>query len=583
MALNPNPFDQFDNPGASGAAQSASTANPFDQFDSEHPNTTTVNKTPGNGPVNAPETFKSAPSTGGVDPQRFARFLNGVMTPYAGAEQLLSRGLGYIAPETGAAWQQGADQRAAQLAAEKQEQMKYSGNAPGATDWYNIAGQAASPINYVGGEGALAATKALPVIGRVAEGSNILKGAAQGAAMGALQPVVTQPGQDYATEKLGQVENAALTGGVAAPVTSAIGAAIKPALSAAVQQLVGSDVRLTPGQLLGGYTQRAESIAESYPFAGQLVRNAREQSLNDFQIASGNKVLAEIGQRVDKGVKPGPDLVSNIEDKISAEYNRIHPRVSLTLDQPLAQDLHQIARNATGIVDQNSLDQFNRILQSQVFDKLTANNNLAPGKVVQTITSEIGRLGQGFRADPGINAKYLGGYLADVREAIGDALARQNPADAVDLQKANNAWRLYAKLRDAAGRQGGELGEFSPTQLEMAAKKGATAGQKAKGEAPLQAFAAAGKQVLPSQVANSGTPERTALMGALHAGQIGGAYALGPSALIPGLSIAALYSPAGQYLLRKAIVDRPVGAQAVRDILQKYAPQIGGRAALGNQ
>ena len=552
----------------------------------DQPDTTTVAKTSdGSGPTTPPPSFKSEPSAGGIDPQRFSRFMNGVFKGYAGAEQLASRGLSYIAPETGAAWQQGADARAKSLQDEANEQAKYAGLKPGSTDWWNIAGQVASPINYIGGEGAVAGAKALPLAGKAVEGSNILKGALQGAGMGALQTVDTGQGQeDFSSQKLSQIGLGAGLGGAGTAALGAIGSVVKPALSEAAQKLSDAGIRMTPGQLLGGNTKRLEDIAQSYPFMGQLIRNAREKAADDFQVQGANKALAPIGEAVDKGVAVGPDLIEHTEDKISAAYNRIHPNVSLQIDQPLAADMATIAQKAAGILPDNELNQFQRIIDAQITGKLAQSGGTAPGKVVQSITSEVGRMMKGYASDPSFDKRQLSGFLGDTREAIGNAIARQNPQYAKPLEDANSAWSMYAKIRDAAGSPGGPIGEFSPTQLERAAKKGATAGQKAKGTAPLQDYAAAGKETLPSKVADSGTPERAAMMAAAHmltgAGHAG-AYALaGPGTLVPAASIAALYNPASQYLLRKAITARPAIAGPVREILDRYAPEVAGRLPL---
>jgi hypothetical protein len=559
-------------------------------------NETVMGKTAeGTGPVAPPPTFKTAPTWGPTNAAedlspaartlagtRLDRALTGVFGSGAGLNQTAAHAAAYVSPQWGGEWAKSADDLAKWYANHAAESKARAGLKPEDTDWWNVAGQVSSPVNWGAGAGVAGAAKALPLVGRAVEGSNILQGALQGAGIGAVQPVVTQPGQDYASQKLAQVGTGTVAGGAGTAALGALGSFVKPALSKSAQILADAGVRMTPGQLLGGMTKRLEDIAQSYPFAGQLVRNARLQSGEDFQIAAANKALKPIGAKVEGDIAAGPDLIEHVEDKISREYNRIHPNVSLALDQPLAADLGGIAQRAVGKLPDQELRQLQSIIEDQITGKVSRSNGLVPGKDVQGITSELSNEIKGYRTDPSWDKKKLGSFLGDVREAVRDALVRQNPQFAPQLRKANESWMLYAKLRDAAGRQGGELGQFSPTQLESAAKRGETAGAKAKGLAPMQGFAAAGKQVLPSKVPDSGTPERAAMMAIPHLIGAGGGYAAAgiPGAVAPGLGIAALYNPAAQYLLRQAITARPAGAQALRDIINQYAPQAAGRIPL---
>ena len=567
---------------------------------------TDVAKTSQGAPMTPPPTFRQGPSIGAgrgevVEPSQFDRFMNGISQGYTGAFQLAAHhpeyfmpaGLGYAAKAAAPQFaQQTADMTdkwAQQDAAEEAELRRKAALPAENTDWWNVAGQVASPVNYVGGGlGEAAVVKgaaALPRVIRPIAENAMARGVGAGVGIGAVQPVTSG---DYDTEKAKQIGENALAGGIGGPLISGAGSIVKPAIGQAAQALEDAGVRLTPGQLMGGWAKRAEDIAQSYPFAGQLVRNARDQTGKEFQVAAANRALAPIGETVDRGIAPGPELVTHVEDKISDAYNRIHPNVSLVLDHDLAADLGAVLTRARTTLPDAELNQLQRILTSQISGKLTNNGGVMPGKIVQSVTSEIGRMKAGYAADASFDKRQLGGFLGDVREAVGDAVARQNPAFAPDLQRANQAWQMYAKLRDAAGRAGGPIGEFSSTQLESAAKKGATAGQKAKGTAPMQAFAAAGKEVLPSKVPDSGTPERAATMAAMHAlagtaGHYGAYSAFGPGALVPGAAIAALYNPIGLAVARGAILSRPPGAQAVRDILQKYAPQAAARLPLLNQ
>ena len=214
------------------------------------------------------------------EPAHLDRFLNGVYKGYAGADQLLGHAASYVAPEWGGAWAKGADKRSAEIERQGSELSKKAGLSPDASDWWNVAGQVASPVNWAAGEGAVAAASAIPKIGRAVQGSNILKGALQGSGIAATQPVAN--GQDYGAEKLGQLGTGAITGGIAAPVMSAVGTAVKPAFDKTVQTFLDAGARLTPGQMAGpGITNWTERQAGKFdPFGS--VNSARRRGQVDM-------------------------------------------------------------------------------------------------------------------------------------------------------------------------------------------------------------------------------------------------------------------------------------------------------------
>ena len=534
---------------------------------------TSVSKTgTGTGPALSDASFKSDPSKGMIiDPAHLDRFLNGIYKGYSGVDQFLGHAWG-------GDWAKGADARAQEIERQGNELSKHAGLTPDRTDWWNVAGNVLSPINFAGGEGLVAGARALPLVGRAVEGSNILKGALQGTGIAAAQPV-TGDG-DYASQKASQLATGAVTGGVAAPVMGAVGSAVKPVFADAVQTLLNEGVRLTPGQIMGGGAKRIEDIAQSFPLVGQWVRDARATAMEDFNTAAANRALAPIGEKVPETVGVGHGLAEHVEDRIGAAYNRVLPNVSLSIDRGLMQDLGRITQAAQAGLPDAQQDQLQRVLRTQITGKLAQAGGTAPGNIVQSITSELGSEMKGYLGDMSFDNRKLGRALADVRTAVSSALERQNPQYAQQLRTANEAWEQFSKVRAAAAHPAAIQGQFTPNQLQRAAMKGEAIGTKAKGQAVMQDLAEAGKQVLPSKVADSGTPERAALMGIATHGL--GYGLLGPGSLVPGAALAALYNPIGQRIARAALTARPAGAQALRNILQQYAPATAGRLPLLN-
>src|SRR5262249_42986907 len=110
--------------------------------------------------------------------------------------------------------------------------------------WARMLGNVASPVTLAAGAAAgPAAGASLPV--------RLAAGAAAGAAGGAVEPV-TEPKQDYWTQKAKQIGLGAVAGAGATGVGSAIGGAIAPRLSGPSQMLAGQGVQLSPGQMISG-------------------------------------------------------------------------------------------------------------------------------------------------------------------------------------------------------------------------------------------------------------------------------------------------------------------------------------------
>ena len=273
----------------------------------------------------------------------------------------LSRlGLGMAEPAVGIA--QGAahltgygtetmDQAANWLAQKEAEKKAAAGLTPQDTDWWTTGGNIASPINFVGGEGAVAASKALPWVGRAIEGSNIAKGAITGAGISASQPVTGQEQQDYGGAKLGQTATGAITGGVAAPVIGAASRIIAPNASKTAAQLTaeGADkaaiqhaadlelanregIRLTGGQT-GGF-QRSESHVGDVPFAGSQYRDRLQDFREDANRAALNRAIPPGAQPIQPGEPIGTQGIAKLRNDFNDAYAAAHAPLSLSDKHP---------------------------------------------------------------------------------------------------------------------------------------------------------------------------------------------------------------------------------------------------------
>lgn len=184
----------------------------------------------------------------------------------------------------------------------------------------------------------------------------------------------------------------------------------------------------------------------------------------------------------------------------------------------------------------------------------------------------------------------FGGVMRSAEDAFTGLLQRQSPGTLPAFNAANTANRRIEVLRDAVNRarngtRTGETGVFAPSQLADAAsgnarRFGNTAGTTAQ---PFFELSRAGQDVLPSQVPDSGTAGRLALLalpGVLGggAGYVSGDAGTGAGVTAGGLALGGALALGGtrgaQQLATRALLDRP-------DALIRIGDRVYNRARIG--
>jgi hypothetical protein len=219
---------------------------------------------------------------------------------------------------------------------------------------------------------------------------------------------------------------------------------------------------------------------------------------------------------------------------------------------------------------------FEQILQNGVIGKFTPQGN-ASGETIKAVESDLGRLARAYGKDPSVDARLLGDALQETQAIIRRTLERANPRHAKELADINQGYSVYARIRDAASRQGSEQGIFTPAQLAATVRAGDSSvgkGAYARGAASMQDLSDAGKAVLGSKYPDSGTTGRL-LVGA----GAGGLGYVEPS--IPlALGAASLpYLPIIKRLFAQALTERPQAATALAQRIREIVPSLGSSGA----
>jgi len=442
--------------------------------------------------------------------------------------------------------------------------------------------QQAHPIVTGAGQlgGSIAATAPLGMLAPAAKtlGGMAAIGGVTSAATGALSPVDPNS-PDFWSQKGKQIGIAGLAGGIMSPVAGVVGRMISPNTSPEVQALMQKGVTPTPGQILGGAAATTEEKLTSVPVLGDLIKNAQQRAVQDFNRATYNDALAPIGQTLPDNVPVGSAGVDYVKNQIGKVYQAIEPKASFVADQNFSNDVEAI-RNQLSQAAPAALPQFDNIVKNQIASKVSGGvpfgaNDIPVGGTMngsqwgdtRSMIANLSRKQTIGNADADKWA--LSDALDDLNKSVNDAVGRSSPPDVLaDLQKANAGWANYKQIEKAAGSVGasnkGNI--FSPAQFTSAVRAGATSAQRATNSGLNADLGQAAQSVLGNKYPDSGTAGR-GLLALLTSGGLGAGLATAPGSTLAGLAgigAASLpYTRLGQRATAALLTARPQFAQPV--------------------
>ena len=466
--------------------------------------------------MNGNQTFTSPhtdPTEGmsGVD-----KYLAGVgksfVDTYRGGKQLLGIG------------DQEALQQEIDLAKERDEPLMSTGAG--------IAG------NLTGGIVSFLPTMAIP-------GANTYAGATLlGSGIGALTPTATgeSRGLNMATGGVGGFGGRGVAGGISR--------VLAPKTAPAVTGMINDGVKLTPGQILGGITKSLEDKAMSLPLVGDMISAARRKSLNTFNTSILNKVVSSIDEKVGK---IGHEGIEEAGEKISQAYTKALKGVAVKADDQFLDEIVKLSE-MTKMGGDNISKQFDEIINQQIFARITPAGRMS-GETMKTIDSELGSLARGYKGSQNFSERQLGDAILEIKYALMKAVERSAPGKKTELQAINTAYAKLMRVERAASNVGTDSGIFTPAQLKSASKamdRSLNKRDTARGNALFQNEAQLAKNIIPSNIPDSGTAGR------LMPYAMGGATYAEPTVVLPLMGMgAAAYTNPMQRLMQSSLTQRP--------------------------
>jgi hypothetical protein len=430
---------------------------------------------------------------------------------------------------------------------------------------------------YVTGAGELLGGAALPggAVGKaVSAGRPILQGAISGGVSSLLDPV--EKAADYWTEKARQVGIGSAAGAAFGRLARVVGAPSAKGVTSDAQKLINAGVKLTPGQMIGGAAKGLEEKATSIPVTGHFVGERLHDATKSFNIATINQALAPIGAKLPQTIEAGRQAVSAAGQALSTAYNQILPKMTLRLDQDLVKNMRSLVNQSRdGTLPPDLQQQFEAYLRNRVMSRFQQSPVLT-GDVLKQVESDLSERARRFTTAQDPRLRDLGDALNAVKVSLRDAMERQNPNFAPELQKINHAYAMFVRVQNAAQRRAVSGGVFTPGDLLAATKvsdKSVRKGAFARGDALLQDWAETAQKVIGNRTPDSGTAGRLRAMDWLGIG----AGAARPDALLAAGAASLPYTKIGGAAVRTAgpPVARAVG-KALPYAGAAVGPVIGG-------
>lgn len=422
----------------------------------------------------------------------------------------------------------------------------------GKTDADQVANQKIiadeAPVGNIAGNVAMLAPTAL------IPGANTVTGAAT---IGAVGNALITPGDT--TERLKAAAAGGIGGAAGAKASQLISRAAPAAVNPNVRLLSDEGIGLTPGQNAGGWLKSMEDKATSIPLVGDVINSARRRGLTEFNAAAIERAKLP-GMQVE-GV--GSGAVQDLRQGLGAAYDDVLSRSSANaLDTDFVNKMASL-RSMVSSLPAKEQKAFDAIIDREIGGRM-APNGMVNAENLQAVKSALGNEAKNFSTSTDAYQRQLGQALKQADQEFRDLVTRANPQNATELAAIDKAYANFKRIQKAASGVGTEEGVFTPAQLHNAVKAMDRTKDKrafSEGDALLQDLSAAGKDVMPSKIPDSGTAGR--MLGNMTTPNGLLSTLLGAGAAIP---LSAAYSKTGSRVINGAVNK---GAIPIRNALQR--------------
>lgn len=411
-------------------------------------------------------------------------------------------------------------------------------------------------------------------------GTRAVRAGMVAAPYGSVSEVGKLEGDDKTAGDYGEAAGfGALRGAVAgaglSAVGSGLGATVGPWASEQARRLMDRGIRLTPGEVVGGYAKRAEDTLTSIPFLSKLVRDRQAEGVADLNREGADTVLRGLNTGITtqrllspvtaapRHLEPGHDLNEFVSDAVSAAYQQTIPNLRAHIDSGVRTSFAHIR----GGLPQSIQAQFDDAIQRNV----TASANRVGQMDGRSVQNALGGLRDEARSLITSQAsshydRVLGRALNRARDVVRNNARVSSGTQAFrKFQNIDDAFARLVRVEKAATSVAAEGGVYTPAMLHRAVQSSDRSARKAgfaRGNALMQDLSDDAKTAMTRKISDSGTPERAAMSGA-----IGGALYLEPSLAAGPLAASLLYTRAGNAAFRRLASFSPQTRAALRQAI----------------
>jgi hypothetical protein len=493
--------------------------------------------------------------------KKSSSFLTGLVEPFTGLEQLAGKAVEAIYPSESIKATNEA-LRLRQLADEEALAASRSSQGESGIDWARLAGNVTTGLvpGMALERGALAAGVTGP----------LKRGAIVGAGEGAIMPVTDT---DYWKQKVADLYTGAAVGGIGQKVISGASRILKPKVGEAEQQIRDLGVTPTVGQTLGGVVNSTEEFLAVIPFIRDFVKNAREDSFNQFRVGVLNKALKKVDEKLPAdltGYKP----IQQAFDTVSKKYDEALKGTSFVFDTAAKKKLAQ-SLNVRLDAPEQAQNTFRNIVDNNVLSKLN-NNPKIDGQTFKKMESDLNTKIFKYSGSPNVADKEIADALRNTLSELKSVFARQNPEQSSKLRKVDAAYRELSIAEDASKRS--QTGQFTPENYSAAVKENVAGRKKrafGRGKAFNQDLSSAAVEVLGGSDKDQLSKIITGAVGTGGGGY--GVYATDPlvAAVLGGLT-ASSYTKSGKKAVDALIRKRPEIVKQVGELIDRQSAGLGG-------
>jgi len=323
--------------------------------------------------------------------------------------------------------------------------------------------------------------------------AGILGSAAEGAGIGAIQPVPTgqSRAQNVVTGAAGGAGGATagkLIGGVLGGFGGSGGR------QAAVDLLDKEGVPVSVAQATGS------KLAQTIERASGITSGAPADFAAEQGAAFNRAVLRRIGVTNPEVTAATPDVLGPAKDAITSTMDAVAARTKPTVDNIFLSNLAQVEQDATRQLPASDIGPITKNI-NDILENAAQNNGALDGTFVRKLNSNLGALSRNPSTAP---------IASDLQEAVNDAVHRYaTPGDAELLNTARRQFRALKQIEPAVDPATGNISVPKlMTSLNSKGFGGRNQTLYGRGDQSLIDLAKAAKSVIPDNLGNSGTAER---------------------------------------------------------------------------